>query len=211
MESVSRPPNAGAAAEECIVPLPGPRHTIPVATGFRGSWVVSSRESLRAAGFEERYLGNLRQHRDEVLTCSPNGWLPMRVARAHYLACDAIGLTSQQVVEIVRGTGSPKRKSWYTKFVLGAGSPKGTPWEALARLDRMWLGSANGGALTVFRTGAKQARVECLGCELFEIGYFRQAMRTVFLSMLEHFGGTAIVRIGPPPAPGECHFHLHWT
>jgi hypothetical protein len=211
MKSVSSPSSPPAPAEECIVPLPGPRHTIPVATGFRGSWVVSSRESLRVAGLEERYLANLRQHREEVLGCSANGWLPMRVARAHYRACEGIGLTSHEVVAVVRGPGSSTRKSWYTKYVLGAGSPKGTPWESLGRLDRMWLASANGGALTVHRTGAKQARIECLGCELFDIGYFRQAMRTVFLSMLEHFGGAAAVRIGPPPAASECHFHLLWT
>ena len=56
-----------------------------------------------------------------------------------------------------------------------------------------------------------QARIECLGCELFDIGYFRQSMRTVFLTMLEHFGSTSVVRLGPTPAPGECHFHLHWA
>jgi hypothetical protein len=211
MKSVPRPPSPAEPVEECIVPLPGPRHTIPIVTGFRSTWVISSRESLQVAGLEERYLENLRQHRDEVLSCSPNGWLPIRVARAHYRACDAIGLTSQEITAIVRGPKSGKRKAWHTKFVLGAAGPSGTPWDPLARLDRMWLASANGGALTVFRVGAKQARIECLGCELFDIAYFRYAMRTVYLSMLEQFGGTAVVRVGAPPKSGECQFHLQWA
>jgi hypothetical protein len=211
MKSVPSPPGLAPPAEECIVTLPPPRHPIAVATGFRSAWIVSSRESLRAAGLEDRYLENLRQHRDEVLSCAAHGWLPMRVARSHYLACDAIGLTSQEVVAVVRGPQGHKRKSWHTNLVLGAGPPNGTLWESLSRLDRMWLSSANGGALTVFRVGARQARIECLGCELFDIGYFRQAMRAVFLTMLEQFGGTSIVRIGPTPAAGECHFLLHWA
>ena len=193
------------------MPLPGPRQAIPPATGFRSTWVVSSRESLRLAGLEERYLENLREHRDEVLGCSPNGWLPMRVARAHYRACDGIGLTGPEVVAVVRGMQGAKRKSWHTKFVLGAGSPKGTPWEFLSRIDRLWLASANGGAMAVFRVGSKHARIECTGCELFDIGYFRQAMRTVYLATLEHFGGKAVVRIAMTQVPGECHFFLQWT
>ena len=211
MTSIASPPPPADPAEECIVALPGPRHTIPAVTGFRSAWVISSRESLQAAGLEERYLENLRQHRDEVLSSSPNGWLPIRVARAHYRACDAIGLTSQEILAVVRRPQGGKRKSWYTKFVIGAVNAKGTPWEFLSRLDRMWCASANGGALTVFRVGAKQARIECLGCELFDIGYFRQAMRTVFLSMLEQFGSTVVVRLLPVTKAGECHFHLQWA
>jgi hypothetical protein len=212
MKSIPSTRSPDEPVEECIVPLPGPRHTIPIVTGFRSTWVISSRESIQDAGLEERYLENLRQHRDEVLSCSPNAWLPIRVARAHYRACDAIGLTSQDITAIVRGPQSGKRKRWHTKFVLGgAASPSGTLWESLARLDRMWLASANGGALTVFRVGAKQARIECLGCELFDLPYFRYSMRTVFLLMLEQFGGTSVVRVGPPPKSGECPFHLQWA
>jgi hypothetical protein len=197
--------------EELILPFPGPRKGIPTATAFRSTWVVSSLESLRSGGPWERYLEQLLEHRDEVLSSVAGVWLPMSVARAHYRACDALGLSSEEVAALGRGPGGQVRRAWYATFIAAVGKPDASAWPILSQLDRMWQRSANGGAVAVFRLGARQVRIEYVGCELFDIPYFRQAVRTVLLALADHFGGRSVVRTVPQPTSDECHYHMQWS
>jgi hypothetical protein len=195
--------------EEAIVPLPGPRSKIPPATAYRSTWVVSSLDTLRAHGHYERYLGELREHRDEILSCVAATWLPMPVVRAHYRACDALKLSDEEIASMALGPAARIRRAWNARIIAAAEHAKEDPWPVLAQLDRQWRRSANGGALGVFRLGAREARIEYVGCELFRIPYYCQAVRAVLLSLVERFGSGS-VRMLRQHAFDEGHYLMHW-
>jgi hypothetical protein len=177
---------------------------IPRATAFRSTWVVSSHESLRAGGHWELYLRALGEGRDAILSCVAGTWLPMAVARAHYRACDALGLSSQELIATRRGPGDHVRRVWFASFIAAAERAGACPWATLSQLDRMWQRAADGGAVAVFRLGATQARIEYVGCELFDIPYFRLAARAVLLMLAEHFGESPVVHVEPRIGSGEA-------
>jgi len=194
--------------EEAIVPLPGTRAQIPPATAYRSTWVVSSLNSLRYHGLFERYLGELREHRDEILSCVAGTWLP--VARSHYRACDALGLSDAQIMEIVRGPGAQVRRAWYARLIAAAEQANENPWAMLAQLERNWRRGVTGSAVAVFRLGPKEARVEYVACELFRFPYYCEATRVVLLSLVERFGAGS-VRTLRQRATDEAHYQLHWV
>lgn len=200
------------ADEEVIVPFPGPRSTIPPATAYRSTWVVSSLDALRFHGHFERYLEALHEHREEILACIAGTWLPMPVVSAHYRACDALRLSEAQVIEMGQGPGVRVRRAWFARFIA-AGETEGAredPWTILAQLGRTWLRGANGGAAGVFRTGPKEARIEYVGCELFRIPYYCQAVRVVLLGLVERFGSDATVRMLLDHGADDGVYLLHW-
>jgi hypothetical protein len=198
--------------EEVIVPLPTPRSSIPRATAYRSTWVVSSLESLRTAGLLERYLAALDdRHHEEILSCVAGAWLPMALVRAHYLACDTLAISNLEMAAMKRGPGGHVRRAWFTNYIAAADKAKDSPWTILSQLDRTWHRGADGGAVGVFRLGPKQGRIEYVGCELFDIAYFRQSVRAVLHVLVGRFATAPVVRILPHTASGEGHYHLQWA
>ena len=126
---------SGADREETILALPDPRTAIPSVTAFRSTWVVSSLESLRLGGYWDRYLEKLVDHRDEVLSCVAGVWLPIDVARAHYRACDALGLSSEDMSALGRGPGGQVRRAWHATLIAAAGKPEISPWDVLPQIE----------------------------------------------------------------------------
>lgn len=178
------------------------------AAAFRSTWIVSSLEALRASEHWEDYLASLREHRDEVLAAIAGAWLPMDVAGAHYRACEALGLSSAQVAAMV--SRGDIRKAWYAPYIDLA-KRAGSPWEILLLLDRMWRRSVDGGAVSIVRLGDAQARIDFRGCELFDIAYFREGVRTVLTALLAHACELPEVRILPQAESGEGCFVAQWT
>jgi hypothetical protein len=50
-----------------------------------------------------------------------------------------------------------------------------------------------------------------VGCELFDIAYFRQSVRAVLLILVERFGTAPAVRILPQRETDECTYQLQWA
>jgi len=196
--------------EEAILPLPGPRSTIASARAFRSTWILSSLESLRLGGYWERYLDELVDHREQILSCVAGAWLPMNVARAHYRACDRLRLSNQEITGLGASEGGPVRLAWRSAFVALAGRAVSVP-EALRQVHRMWHRSADGGAAAVYLLDKCHARVEYVGCELFEITFFRLAVRAALVRLLAPLGIRTAVRELPQPAGDECHFAVRWN
>lgn len=177
------------------------------ATAFRSTWIVSSLEALRTSEHWDAYLASLRNHREEILSAVAGSWIPMDVACAHYRACDALGLSSAEVVAVVeRGD---VRRAWWAPYIALA-KRASSPWEVLFLLDRLWRRSADGGAVSVVRVGDEQARIDFSGCELFDIPYFREAVRVVLAALLGHICEHSDVRILPHAAPGSGRFDALW-
>lgn len=192
----------GADAVSAILPWPKSPRLIPRATKFRSTWITSSLEGLEKMGHLERYHERLTSFRSEILDCVAGSWLPMEAARAHYEACEALGLTDTQYLDVVR-VGSEVRRAWYASLISAAERDTATPWSVLPMLRRVWHRTADGGEVAIFKLSEQQARVEYVGCELFDIPYFRRAVRLMVHSLTGHTRRKRSVKNLPAPASGS--------
>lgn len=170
---------------------------------------MSSLEALRASGHWDRYVASLFEHREEILSAVAGAWLPMEVACAHYRACDALGLSTDEIIAMVGGRGDIRR-AWYAPYIALA-KRADSPWEVWHLLDRMWNRSVNGGGVSIVRLRDEQARIEFSGCELFDVAYFREAVRTVLEALLAHVCEHPVMRVLPQTEPAAGRFSATWT
>jgi hypothetical protein len=177
---------------------------------FRSTWIVSSLESLRGSVHWPRYLVALTDHREEVLTCVAGAWCPMPVARSHYAACDALGLCRDEVMALFDGQGNRIRRAWYAPLIALAKGAS-SPWEILACLEGMWLRSCDAGAVVITRRGDREAHIEFVGCELFEIPYFRESVRAVLFALLGHVRADRAVEVLPQKEREHGCFAVQWA
>ena len=205
----TKPVRSVNANETSVLPFPCAREDVPRATEFRSTWLASSLEDLRLQGHFERYLTLLESHREEILTSVAATWIPLAVARSHYRACDALRLSAEQIETMARGGGSV-RKAWYANTIAAAQRPDTTIWTVLPQLQKLWLRSANGGAVAVHQLDSNSAHVHYVGCELFSNGYFREAFRAVLLLLMRHVEPHAALATLPGGKADEVEFRLSW-
>lgn len=197
-----------ARAGEAVV-LAFPESVTP-ATEYRTTWVVSSLEGLRALGHFDRYLGVLQAHHDEILNCVAGGWLPISVVRAHYEACEALGLSAEDRASIARAGGNVRR-AWHASVVAATQREDADIWEILKQLHKIWQRGANGGACAVYKLGDKRARVEYIACELFDIPYFRGVSAAVLQLLTEHLHDGVRVTTLTGASRGSASYILEWA
>ena len=198
--------------EETLLPFPGPRARIAPATQFRSTWVVSSVQSLREHGHFERYVALLPSSlREPIVSAIAGVWLPMPTVRAHYDACDQLHLGTDAQILMGRAVGERVKGSLLSTAVRAAKGAGITPWIVLPQFHRLWMRGADGGAAAVFRLGPKEARAEFVGCELFDVGYFRHAFRGVLVALTSLFCETAFVHELAHRSPSECAYRIQWA
>src|SRR5689334_7372978 len=92
--------------EELLASQPADISAAGAVTEYRSTWIVSSLGCIRSIGQFERYREVLqRLDREElpgaeeaILSAVANEWVPIRLARVHYQACDALGLSEREVL-----------------------------------------------------------------------------------------------------------------
>ncbi len=185
---------------------------MPRAAHFRSTWIVASLQGLRARGHFDRYVEHLSHGtRDELLQCVAGSWLPMALARSHYEACESLHLNVDEQLRMGDVVGNHGAATLIATAARAAKTAGVTPWSVFPQFDRIWRRGADGGAVTVTRRGPKDALGEVIGCELFELPYFRVAFRGVVLSMMRHFCSTMFLReVGPRPW-GELRLRFQWA
>lgn len=182
--------------EDWLVPLPASRNRVPDATEFRSTWITASQGTLRSRGLRERYEALVApEHRDVLLNIIAGEWLPMAVARAHYTACDRLGLRTDELLEI-GSEATRKANKTHIAFVARMAQVAGaTPWTMLAQTPRIIARSfRGGGAIAVARLGPKDARLEIVGFPVAGLRYLRVTMRTIVGGMVELFCERAYVK-----------------
>lgn len=204
--------NVALEGGDVVIAFPVARALILPATQFRSTPVINSIETLRGEGRFEQYAKSLEGRRDEVVLCPVGTWMPIALAGAHYQACDRLGLSIQEQVAMGRAAAERASTGWLATFLTFARGGAGlTPWSLLNHLDRLWKRIADGGAVAVYRLGPKEARVEYVGCELFDIPYYRNGSR----GMLDALGGMLSERHHthelPRRARGEATYRLQWV
>jgi hypothetical protein len=197
--------------EEVMLPFPGPREAIRPATGYRSTWLVSSLQTLRERGHFEDYRRLLAAHHDTILSALAGSWLPMEVAKAHYDACNRLGLGAEEQVTMGMNVGNRAQGTVLSSAVMAARGAGVTPWTIVPQFDRLYRRGVNGGAAAVFKLGPKEARAEFVGCELFDIDYFRHAFRGVLLNVGAMFCEKQYIHDMPRRRRGEAIFKLQWV
>jgi hypothetical protein len=196
---------------EVLIALPG--HVAPVTT-IRSTLIQSSLNTLRKRGHFERYLGLVNpRHKAALLETLAPEWLPLEVAVAHYTACDALQLTSGELMEIGEDVGERIQGTFIGTLVRKARTVGLTPWVPLGQFQRLWERLITGGGVSLTRTGPKDCTVDCRMLELCQYNYFRAAFCGVIASGIKLGAGKAVtVRVHSAANFGQrCLFKCSWV
>jgi hypothetical protein len=182
-------PDGSSGNEEILVPFPGgSRQRVPRATQFRSTWLSSSLRSLKERALLDAYLAHLpRKYHDAVLSTIVGVWLPVEVAVAHYDACDALALSTNDVIAIGREATHHVHGTLLSTFVRLARGAGVTPWTVLTRLQDLWNRIWMGGGVSVAKLGPKEARIEIAGWPCAASLYCRVALRGVLPAIADLF------------------------
>lgn len=198
--------------ERIVIPFLRPRYEI--ASHVRSSLLLSSIQSLKQHSLYDRYVAQLdAQNRETLLSMVAGVWLPMDVGMSHYIACEALGLSVAEQVQIGREVNDRIQGSLMGVLVKTAKNVGATPWTPLESSARLWERTFQGGAgVCVTEVGPKEARVELVGLPILDILYFRHAYRGAFLGALELFAQKVYVsEIRSAAASGEVRFRISWV
>lgn len=172
--------------------LPGPLISV------RSTLITSSLKTLQERGHLDAYFTKLPPElRDTIRGTVAGVWLPVDLAYAHYVACDSLGLSQVQLLDIGRAVGDKVQGTLLGTLVTLAKQAGATPWTLLEKLDRLFDRLCIGGGLVVTRVGPKDAVIEIINAPLLEIPYFATAWRGVIQGMCELFCTKAYAKNGP--------------
>lgn len=163
---------------EIFLPFAHPRPRVPPVTEVRSTLITSSIQAIRRHGYFEDYERQLDSaNRAAVLECIAGTWLPLAVARAHYLAMDGLHLSSDEIIAMGSDVSQHTIGTFMASLTKLATASGLTPWTALMNMDRLMGRMFVGGGVEVQRRGPKDAQVEFVAIPLFDVGYLRTAFR----------------------------------
>ena len=158
-----------AVAEQREILIPHDLSGGPL-TALRRMLVQSSIAELKELGLYERYCKAIDPASFAGITdhIGP-GWIPVELALAHYRACDALGLSDEQLGVLGGRAGQTLANS-----LLVAG-PKVSPWVAIHAFWRMGRRINEGSSAQYVKLGPTRLQIETLGNPLHTIAYYRLA------------------------------------
>jgi hypothetical protein len=202
------------SAPEVVVQFPAPRPRLGACTHARSTLLTLSLDSIRKRGRLAEYVRNLpASHRDEILSSVAGVWLPMPLARAHYLAVDALGMGTAEATAIGRAVGDRINGTFLGMMVKMAAGAGVTPWFILSNTGKLYERIFRGGGGTsIVKLGPKDAVAEVVGLPLVSIPYFRAAMRGMFQAACELVCRRAYVReLGAHGEPAASAMRISWV
>jgi hypothetical protein len=203
---------ATRAYGEVIVPFEPSRELVAPATAYRSTWLLSSLQALRDRGHIERYYEALQPEYQEAIRSMVAGvWVPLDLARAHYRACDALGLGVTEQIALGRAVSDKAQGTMLGHVVRMAKAAGVTPWTVLPQYHRLYQRGVQGSGVAVFKIGPKEARIEIVACELFDIPYFRTAFRGVLQGIAGLFCRTSFIHDVPTTEPGTATYRFQWA
>ncbi len=178
---------------ELILDYPSP---LNATASIRSTLITSSLSSLRARGLFERYDSiQTSPHRETILKCVAGEWLPLEVGRAHYEACDALGLSVEDQIGIGKDVSRRIHDTFLSLIVKAARGVGVTPWLLLPKGNVMQSRLYVGGGIRIFKLGPKSARVELARLTLLGIPYVRWGTVGVYTAAVELLCKSATTRI----------------
>jgi hypothetical protein len=159
-------------------------------------------EGLRAAGYFEAYKKALDPSwHDTMINAVAGVWIPLEVAKAHYRACDSLGLSPDTTVALGRATFERTAGTLLGTALRMAKEAGVTPWAVLPMFQRFWLRGNDGGGIRVMRHGPKEAQVDVVQTALLESPYYRGALRGLVTALVSLFCKKVYVSERPVPRP----------
>jgi hypothetical protein len=147
-------------------------------THIRSTLLMSSQGTLRAAGLFDRYWNLLEAGaREDIAALGAPAWLRVQIGLAHYRACDALGLSQSDVVELASKLGGARDGTFLGVAMNLARGVGLTPFVMASQLPRIWQRAFQGGAIRGTQAGAKELRIEVAGWPFAAIPYCRYALR----------------------------------
>jgi hypothetical protein len=200
-----------ARAHEVVLGFP--ERCFPVRHA-RSTVLLGSMAAVRSSGRWDTYLAALDPgHRAILLEAVAATWIPIETAVAHYGACDALGLTPDQVAAIGRGTFDRTGATVFGTIVKMAKGAGVTPWTMLPHLQRFWERGYDGGGVRVVKVGPKEALVDLVDVPLLDLAYYRDALRGHTMGVLDLFCTRSYVTTYRPSVrkPGTVTYRLQWA
>jgi len=180
--------------DEIFVPFQYARGAAPRVSHIRSTLIASSIRSIEVRGKGADYAARLDpQYRETVLSSIAAEWLTIEAGIAHYTACDALGFSVAEAVQIGTDVGGRIQGTFLGTMVRAAKGVGVTPWVALGNSRKLYDRLFQGGDIGVVKIGPKEARVEIVGQPLCPNVYWRAGFRGVYQAALGLFCTKAYV------------------
>jgi hypothetical protein len=184
--------------EDLVVPFPHPRERLPLPKHVRSTLIASSLRALRERNLIDAYTEALDpEWKRSILDTVAGLWMPIDAGLAHYRACDALSLSSLEIMSMGRDVGDRLNGTFLGTMIRAARSAGVTPWAGFPYTMKLYERLFDGGGCSVAKVGPKDARMEVASNPMVNIPYFRNAMRGVWQVGVELFCQKAyVVEIG---------------
>lgn len=198
--------------ETIIIPFAAPRDQIAMADGYRSTWLMSSMQALRDRGHLDAYFQQLdRSMHDTMRGLVIGVWVPMSLARTHYEACDRMQLGTNEQIALGRAVSDRAQGAMLGTVVRMAKGAGVTPWTVLPQYRRLFERGVRGGGISVVKLGPKEARIDIVRCELFEIPYFRIAFRGILQGIAGLFCRVSFIHDVPTSTQSDASYRFQWV
>jgi hypothetical protein len=164
-------------------------------------------------GWEARYFAELpRDLHEEMQTLTPGFWVPIDLARNHYRACDAMGLTDEEATALGEDVSLKTQLTYVGTLGRAAGGLGATPWVLFPNVHRIWGRMVEGADTGVYKVGPKEALVCLVGCELADLRYFRVGLIGYYRAIARVLSRVAYTReSNAARATGSLTFRMSWA
>jgi hypothetical protein len=150
----------------------------------RSTLLTASLQTVREMGWEERYFEALPQARHaEMRELAAGIWVPIELGIAHYMACDAMGLSADEMKAIGKAVSLRTQKTFVGTLGSIAAGAGANPWHLYRHGHRIWARIFDGGDHAGYKVGPKDIDVICMGCPLLRIRYFRTSMCAYYAAL----------------------------
>jgi hypothetical protein len=161
-----------------------PSGAIPEVKQVRSTLLTASLQSVRNMGWGDRYFAALpRELHDEMRGLTAGAWVPIALGAAHYGACDAMGVSSEEIKEAGKQVSLRTQKTFVGTLGSIAAGAGATPWHIFQHGHRIWARIFDGGDHVGYKIGPKDIDIVCMGCPLLRIRYFRTALGAYYAAL----------------------------
>ncbi|MEJ7731518.1 MAG: hypothetical protein WKG00_20185 [Polyangiaceae bacterium] len=150
----------------------------PLVDAVRGFVFLSGYVWLKKHGHGERYAELLPAHiRPQLGLITATEWIGIDDALSCYRACDELGLTVDEQVDVGRTVSAVNNGVVVATIIRLIGGLGASPWLGLRQIDRIWQRSNRGGAVAVWREARSTARLEFWKVPMARSRFFTTSMR----------------------------------